>query len=138
MENLQQHTRKNNLIISGVPKVPNEDTDSIIVKCADLLHVKLSSHDIDISHRLPVHRSTGTGEKRSSTPSIVVRFVRRSVKNAMLAAARKQSITSIDLIPNAPVAAVHINQHLSPNRAGLLRAAKSENVRLKYIHWGME
>jgi hypothetical protein len=63
------------MILSGVPLMKGENAAEIMERYASYLKIKLLSADIDISHRLPSDAAS------TGPPPIVVRFVRRTVKN---------------------------------------------------------
>lgn len=129
---LEQHTRKNNVIISGVPKQREEKTDLIVARCVEALGVKLQLTDIDISHRLPERRvADGTP---TPPPSIVARFVSRNLKNSILTAMKKKGrgLSLSDLGFEGNKNRIYINQHLSPKQAHLLRQAKIAKEKLNY------
>ena len=128
VENLQQYTRRNNVVISGIKYEEGENLFELIRKCADDVNVKIEPQDIDIAHRLPKRRDT------SEPPVILVKFVRRTLKHQLMSLwkanrSKKQSGTP------TPKETVYINDHLTQKSAHLLRKAKECRNRgeLKYV-----
>lgn len=72
-DSLEQYTRRENLEIHGVPITKDEDTDALVKKVAGLIDVEIDQSDISVSHR--------QSGKKNSTPFIIVRFVRRNVRD---------------------------------------------------------
>lgn len=48
----EQYSRRNSVRISNMPETRDENTDSLVLKVADVMGVDLSSRDIDRSHRI--------------------------------------------------------------------------------------
>ena len=65
----EQYSRRNTLLISGIPEESNESTDTHVLELASDLNVNLFSHDIDRSHRVGKPSSTKTRD-------IIVKFSR--------------------------------------------------------------
>ena len=74
---LEQQTRKNNVIITGVPLYKNEQVERIVEDCGRVIGVDLGQTEVDACHRLPARNP-------HQPPSIVVRLVRRTTKFALL------------------------------------------------------
>lgn len=80
---LEQYSRRNNIEIRGVPLVAGEDTLGRVNELAVQLDVPLlSAADIEAAHRLPSRTST-------LSPSIIVRFKERQIRDLWLAKSRK-------------------------------------------------
>ena len=52
VEEIDTDSRKNCVVISGVPELPEENTDRLAIDVAQAAGIALSSGDIDCSHRL--------------------------------------------------------------------------------------
>ena len=52
IEDLHQYSRKNNVVIHGVPEAKDENTREVVTKIASALEVKLEDYDLCTSHRL--------------------------------------------------------------------------------------
>lgn len=121
VEELEQYTRANNLEIKGVPAAG--DVSELVKRIGDLVGESITESDIDICHRVP----TPNPDKKN----IVVRFVRRCKRNAVLEKSRKKRITTKDL-GFAVVDAVYINEHLTRPGKQLLGAAIAKK---KQVNW---
>ncbi len=82
---LEQHTRKNNLIINGLPLTPREDLREIIGKLGEEVEVEIKNSDICAVHRLP---------SRSGVPAIVAQLNNRDTKNDLIRAVKKKRPTT--------------------------------------------
>ena len=129
---LEQYTRRDNLIISGIPcsfaeiagaagnvhtaESCNETADKIIELCRDKLNVEISKSDISIAHRLP---STGTSKP------ILVKFTRKSIRDDIYRSRTRLK----DFNKSMPKGnGIYINEDLAPS----VRAIFSE----AYKSWG--
>lgn len=109
---LEQYTRRNNVVISGVPVSKDENVTSIVQNCARAAGFQIQECDIDICHRLPQRKST------NNPPNIVVKFVRRTMKNSLIAASKKNKprLRNIGLPSDDRI---FFAEHLSPRNADL-------------------
>ncbi|XP_077977428.1 uncharacterized protein LOC144432989 [Glandiceps talaboti] len=129
LQDLQQYSRRNNLEIHGVPEHPDEDTDTIVKKVAEASGVNISKYDIDISHRL----ATKTHNENKPTP-IIVKFTRRTVRNAIYNGKRNiKNKTSKDMnIDNDTQNCIYINESLTPSNRQLFNKV---NEKKKALRW---
>jgi len=117
---LQQHTRKNNIIISGVPVSRNENIYDILEGIAGLLNIRYGRYDISVAHRLSPRPES------KNPPSIVVNFLSRSIKDYWLEARRRRwKLSARELNPNFPDTQVFLNEHLTQETQGLFNAARA-------------
>jgi len=112
-EGLKQYLRINNLVISGIPDVPEVDPKQAVIDLANYLGLTLKEDNIDIAHRLP------TRQKGKDRP-IVVKFAQRWCKEQLMDKVigeikQKKVIDTKGLGYTAPNATVFINEHLTPN-----------------------
>ena len=80
---LEQYSRRESLEIQGIPASEdsvNESTNDIVCKICELMGVEIAPEDISASHRLPVNKRY---KGKRSTQAIIVKFVRRDVKEAV-------------------------------------------------------
>ena len=77
VDNLHQYSRRDCLKITGIPEFPQENTDKIIKDLGSIIGVNIRD-DISVSHCLPVSNSG----KKNTNPAIIVKFVRRHVRDA--------------------------------------------------------
>lgn len=119
VQDLQQHTRKNNILVSGVPSTNKEDILAVLADIARVLNVNFHPADISAAHRLQGKR----GDARP--PSIVVCFTSRLVKMFWLAARRdKGSLSARDLKHFFPDTPIYLNEHLTPETRAIFNAAR--------------
>jgi len=118
ISDLQQHTRKNNIIISGVPATKGENLHAVLVDLARVLHIDFQSSDVSAAHRLP-------SKIKNKPSSIVVCFVSRGTKAIWMAARRKKkSLSSAELSGGFPDQVIYFNDHLTPQSMEILSAAR--------------
>ena len=95
IDSLEQYTRRDNLVITGIPQtflaatsasLPDarrgiEDTsatiDNVVKLFNDVLHIPVKTEDISIAHHLKV---------KKGQPPVVVRFVRRAMRDTVFRA----------------------------------------------------
>lgn len=127
IEELEQYQRSNNLEIKGVPEGGNPY--DVIKMIGDVLEEPISNSDIDICHRVPTPKP---GEQ-----NIVVRFIQRTKRNAVLMKAKKKKLTAAALgyTLARTTTPVFVNEHLTRQSKQLLGAAiaKKKEVRWKYV-----
>ena len=119
-DNLEQYTRKFNLVIHGISEREDEDNAESVIELGRLLDVNLTRGDIDIVHRMNV-------KSKNQPRPIIVRFTSYSAKS-MLYKARLhlRNISSQDLGPGK----IYINENLTGWRAELFNEVRK--VRKKY------
>lgn len=113
VDELEQYQRLNNLEIKGLPSDCNETT--VIKEIVNKLGETLDEKDIDVCHKVKI--------PNSAEKNVIVRFTRRSKRNAVLAKARKARLTTESLGFDGPSKAVYINEHLTAKNKRLLGAA---------------
>ena len=116
IEKLEQYSRRDCVKIYKYAEKAGETTDEAVVKIAAKMGVKLEEKDISVSHRVP-KRGTGTNP-------IVCKFVRRNNRNEMMTNKKKLKeldITERDEEDNKRFKEVFVTDHLTPERARLLR-----------------
>ncbi|XP_040072699.1 uncharacterized protein LOC115313728 [Ixodes scapularis] len=112
---LQQYSRTNNLEIKGLPQNPNEDLETLVAKLAGCAGVQACPADIDVVHRVPSKTMVGV-------QNMIVKFVRRSVRDEVLSKTKKRRLTSAHLGFETSVP-VYINEHLCLENKVLLSKA---------------
>lgn len=133
LEDLEQYSRTNCLEINGIPEENNEDVSNIVKKVGESVGMSLEDTDIDACHRLGAARGEDSGRSRG----IIVKFVRRSVKEELLHKRRvKRNLNTKDIgFGNRPAEVIYINESLSAGRRQVFNAArmmKKEN-QLQYV-----
>ncbi|XP_070543753.1 uncharacterized protein [Ptychodera flava] len=132
LHDLQQYSRRNNIEIHGIPQRNGEDTNDIVVRVAAAVGVDITPSDIDISHRLPSRQNQT--QQRHQTPAIIVKFVRRSVRNSIYYARknlRGQTPNQIRVGDNN-TNNIYINENLTPTMKRLFHQV---NERRKQLKW---
>ena len=117
-DKLEQYTRKDNAVISGLndPHERDEDTTEKVIELANEIGVTVTRADISTSHRL------GSVSATYNRP-IIVRFARRDVKRALLRQ-RKQ------LKNNATHPNTFINDDLTKTRYKISKQLRVEKCRV--------
>ena len=90
LEDLQQYSRRNYLIVSGVPEHRNEKTDDLIKNVATKVGVEVQDQDIDRSHRL-------IAPKPGRPRPIIVKFTRYNKRSELIKSRRKLRGTNIGI-----------------------------------------
>ena len=84
LEDLQQYSRRNCVLVTGVPEEKDENTDELIKHLStDKLKVPLADEDIDRSHRV------GKPKTKGKARAIIVKFTRHNKKTQIIKARRK-------------------------------------------------
>lgn len=132
LEENEQYLRANTLEIHGIPELANEDTYEIVSKVGTALDMNISRDMVDICHRL--------GKRRGSDrpAGIIVKFVRREVKQNMLSKRRekKSNFTTENVgyqVSSGP-SVVYVNESLSPGKRRVYAAAR-EAKRTKHYKY---
>ena len=113
--------------IAGVPRQPNENTNSIVIEVAKLLNVVVLPDHIYIytSHRLPEKPNHSTKDS-VCPPSIIVRFTNRDTRNKTFA--NRKFIRNLDLkqfsVPETEK--IFIKENLTPTRKKLFWQTKQK------------
>lgn len=88
LDEQEQYTRRNNIRVYGVPEAKKENTSELFVDlCREKLKINITNNDLDCCHRL-------AGKEGASKP-IIVRFVRRDIRNKIYNEKRKLKGTKI-------------------------------------------
>ena len=82
LDEMEQYSGRDCLEIKGIPLdyQDKENTNDTIIKIGALMDLDISMSDISVSHPLPVSKKNK--ENPSYNPTIIVKFVRRDVKEA--------------------------------------------------------
>ena len=85
IDDLEQYSRRNCLLLHGVVETKDECTDDIIIKtCAEELGIDVKQEDLDRSHRL------GKVKRNDNKPRpIVVKFAHYAVRNKVFSNKKK-------------------------------------------------
>lgn len=72
LDTLEQYTRRDCLVINGVPSMDNENTDDIVIKIGSQMGLNVVPSDISVSHRVPSSKDVHP---------IVVKFTKRTTRD---------------------------------------------------------
>lgn len=139
----EQEGRRNNLEISGVTQLKNENLLHILKQLCVKVGFSLTPHDIDYIHRVrrfqpQINHTTNVeeGARIPLTPNIIVRFSQRQRKKELLAAVRaRRGLTTADLGLDGAATSVFVNDHLAPHNKLIYRQARQlgKQYGFKYI-----
>lgn len=112
---LEQYSRKNNAIITGVPPAEKENTRELVKKIAGVLQIKISDYDIAAAHRLPA--------KGGKIPAIIVKLNNNDTKTALVKNSKAKKLTCANLgwEEESPI---FVSDHLTTYNAILLSKAR--------------
>lgn len=125
IDELEQYQRSNKMEIKGVPD--ESDVVATVIKIGQVLDEPVAATDIDICHRVPTSKQ---GEK-----NIVLRFVHRTKRNALLAKSKRQRLNTTVLGLSDSATPVYVNEHLTREGKQLLGAAiaRKKEARWKFV-----
>lgn len=112
----EQYSRRNNVIITGLPKDTKEDLREKVTKLAGKLGVKLHEYDI-----CTVHRLSNIGE----APAIVMKMNNRDKKTHLMKEARKKKLKANDFGYSSNEY-IFLSEHLTKENNELLFEAKEK------------
>ena len=125
--NNENHSRKINIEISGIPVLHNENCKDIVAKIAQKFGVPFKSEDIDVAHRL-FQKDT------SQTPSIIARFKSRSERDLFYSKRSNLKFITVEDLGFTPVSEtsksrnkIFINESLSIYSKQLFKASREKS-----------
>ena len=84
LDDSEQYSRRNCILLHGIPKQDDENTDDLVLRfISDQLHVDLDDFEIDRTHRLKPFM-----ESKHPSP-IIIKFVRHNIKQYVYYQKRK-------------------------------------------------
>lgn len=130
VRNMEQHSRKQNIEINGLPETENEDLSLLLSDVAKSIGVEMKTERVVAAHRVP-----SFNKKR--TPPVIVRFSTYEERDAWITRFKEVRPLTANQV-NASLdksAKVFINEHLSPENKLLLSKAKevARNKGYKYV-----
>lgn len=140
----EQYCRQNNVEISGVPVTNGENLITILQSVYNIVGLQFDNKEIDSIHRVRRFDATSTSsvnnaesspKSRSRPPAIVVKFIRRTCKDQLLAAVRaRRGLTSADIGLPGPASKLYLSDHLTPGNKLLLKRARELKLELNYVY----
>lgn len=89
LNELQQYSRRDNLIVHGFPEQKQENIDEVLKIITDVIGAETVINDVSVAHRLP---SRSTGNPRP----IVIRFSKRTSRDFWLTCYKNESKKQAD------------------------------------------
>lgn len=135
LNDLEQYSRVNCLEITGIPEIRNENIVTTIQSVGTAIKFKLIPEMIDACHRLRKNPNDPT-----QPPKIIIKFVRRSDKDAFLQCKKvKRNISTSDLDPTllgklVTHNPIYINEALSQNNKQLLYKTREHKKQHHFKH----
>ena len=111
----EQYTKRQDVIVTGIPYGAKESTMDIAERLMELLQIELNPWELLNHHRLP--------PRRNGEVPYIMRFISSSIRDLILAKAKKVKITAADF-GGDPKIKVYLNEHLTVMNHELLRKAK--------------
>lgn len=112
VDDLEQYSRKSNVIISGIKEQKNESVNDLldtVIKIGAAVSLKITDCDIDVCHRLRNRKNA----KNQSRP-IIVKFPRRLMKSELVTKVKKQKASLLEVCTCFRVGASHRTEFDSP------------------------
>lgn len=121
---LQQYTRRDNLLLFGMPETPEETIESVVEQVSAAIGMSNVTSDISIVHRLPA--------RPGKTKPIVIRFCKRRSRDAWLLKFKEESKKHEDgpgiplqrIDPQLPAGRITAGEHLTAFNRDLLNSAR--------------
>ena len=143
MSNIEQCSWRDCIEISGIPEEPGEDTNELTIKVGSLMGLNIDKNDISVSHRLPTKgqlqscssrlrpRAGAVSNAVSQHPRIIVKFVRRDIKDVFYSGRRhSKDKTTRDI----GLSRSSVNQYISESLTPRNRTLFNECLKFKKEH----
>lgn len=128
----QQWQRLQNLELVNIPENKDEELLNIVLKTANHIGAAIQPTDIEFAHRVQPRRAASAQRARP----IIVRFRQRSIKDRVIAAARKhRNMTTRDIGIGGEEGRIYVNEHLIKENKMLLGSCrqKAKEAGFKYV-----
>lgn len=125
---MEQHSRKTNLEISGLPVTPNENVLNLVKDVGSAIGQELQEGQVVAAHRVPSYH-------KERISSLVVRFQSQTTRDQWIAKYKnKRSLLASEVNNSFPKTRVYINEHLAPANKLLLSQikVKCKDLNIKY------
>lgn len=108
IDQLERQVRMNELVVSGVPFLENENLCDIMTSICRAINYDGGIDSIETSFRLPIRRAT-----RNSSPSIIVKFWGADVKNHFFKQYFSAKKLCASMIGFAAASRIYVNENLT-------------------------
>lgn len=125
IDDLDNYSRRNNVVFHGVPRIESENPIDLAVKLGAIVGVIIEPRDIDIAHRLP-------SKNTKLPPPFIIRFVNRWKREEVMEAAKIAKPTA-ECMGGGRDMKIYCNDHLTSKCQALLLYAK--RLRPEYHVW---
>ena len=130
----KQYSRRENLELHGIPEIPDENTDNVVMKRID---EDITAGDIEVTHRvgrqdIQAQASNGTGQRRTRPRPIIVRFTRRQKRDKIYKDRKNIKNTTTDMLGYTVKNNIFVNENLTTYRRNLLRQSNEKRKALRY------
>ena len=115
LNDLEQYSRINNVIIKGIPYMANENLRTTVAKIATHLKININNNDIQVVHRLP-------SKHADKTQSIIVKLNNRDLKYELIKRTKSAKLNASDLGFTTEMP-IYITEHLTRENADLMSFA---------------
>ncbi len=112
------YTRKNNVVLYGLPQMKNESALELAVEIGNAIDVPISVSDIDVAHRLKVRYTNS-----KLPPPFIIRFVKRWKGDEVKTQVKAKKLTAAAFGGKIGTK-IFCNDHLSPRNQTLLTEAR--------------
>lgn len=130
IEDLEQYTRKDNILISGIPYENKENLREKIIFLAQKMDINLTNQDINTSHRL--------GNLNQTTPLTIARLNNRDLKRELIFKARSRKLNGKE-VGFGHSNPIYITDQLTKKMSEIMKAAKMLKGKeiIKYV-WSQD
>ncbi len=134
LDAMEQYTRRNNVVLHGIPVTSKEVTDDIVIQYAKAVGLSMAYTDIDVSHRLPKRDPNNT-----NPPTIIAKLTRRSMKYRLMSLSKDKKNVPLQNLGFQSNKSCYITDHLTQKNALLLQKVKNiaADNQWKYV-WSKE
>lgn len=122
MDELSQYSRRNNIIIHGIPIQNDEDPIRIAMKACEIVGVKIGEKEIDSAHRLP--------SKNTQAPPFIMKMICRFTRDEVKRKAKENNVKASAFGGDSDTKLFY-SDHLTKKNQELLTYAKE----LKETHY---
>lgn len=129
LETMEQYSRRNNLVISGIPRCENENIRELVTKLASKWKIEIPANGIMAAHRLFA---------KAGTPDIIMKLVDRDLISRMIKNSKTTNLKS-DCLDLQPTLNIYCSEHLTPYTKRILSYMKElrRSGTVKYV-WTRE